>query len=83
MKESLGRLWDYRSEGAMLDYLKKLTDQLRWQRLEPFEKLAQMLLKHLEGIMNYCRTKVRLGVVEALNGNIRMLIAAAGIRTPG
>ena len=33
-----------------------------------------MLLKHLEGILNYCRTKVRFGVVEALNGNIRMLI---------
>jgi transposase len=33
-----------------------------------------MLLKHLEGILNYCRTKVRFGVVEAVNGNIRILI---------
>jgi transposase len=33
-----------------------------------------MLLKHLEGIVNYCRTKVRFGVVEAVNGNIGMLI---------
>jgi transposase len=33
-----------------------------------------MLLKHLDGILNYCRTKVRFGVVEAINGNIRMLI---------
>ena len=33
-----------------------------------------MLLKHLEGLVNYCRTKVRFGVVEAVNGNIRMLI---------
>jgi transposase len=33
-----------------------------------------MLLNHLEGILNYCRTKVRFGVVEALNGNIRILI---------
>jgi transposase len=33
-----------------------------------------MLLKHLEGILNYCRTKVRFGVVEAINGNIRMPI---------
>lgn len=33
-----------------------------------------MLLKHLDGIANYCRTKVRFGVVEALNGNIRMMI---------
>ena len=24
--------------------------------------------------MNYCRTKVRFGVVEAINGNIRMPI---------
>jgi transposase len=47
---------------------------LRWQRLLPFQKLAAMLIKHLEGILNYCRTKVRFGVVEAINGNIRMLI---------
>ena len=33
-----------------------------------------MLLDHLEGILNYCRTKVRLGVVEAVNGNIEMLM---------
>ena len=74
LKESLERLWDYRYEGAMLNYLKKWLDQLKWQRLKPFQKLAAMLVKHLEGILSYCRTKVRFGVVEALNGNIRMLI---------
>ena len=36
--------------------------------------LATTFTKHLDGILNYCRTKVRFGVVEALNGNIRMLI---------
>jgi transposase len=74
LKESLERLWNYRYEGAMLNYLKKWMDQLKWQRLVPFEKLAETLLKHLHGILNYCRTKVRFGVVEAVNGNIRMLI---------
>ena len=74
LKESLQKLWDYRYEGAMLNYLQKWIDQLRWQRLPSFQKLADMLLKHLEGILNYCRTKVRFGVVEAINGNIRMLI---------
>ena len=49
-------------------------DQLRWQRLKPFEEPVNMLLKHLPGIANYCETKIRFGVVEALNGNIRMLI---------
>jgi transposase len=48
--------------------------QLRWQRLESFEKLANMLVKHLEGILNYCRVKVRFGVVEAINGNIKTLM---------
>jgi transposase len=74
LKESLEQLWDYRYEGAMINYRKKWMDQLRWQRLPSLQKLAEMLLKHLDGILNYCRTRVRFGVVEAINGNIRMLI---------
>lgn len=74
LKESLERLWNYRYAGAMLNYLKRWMSQLKWQRLIAFEKLADMLLKHLDGILNYCDTKVRFGVVEAVNGNIRMLI---------
>jgi transposase len=74
LKESLEGLWNYRYRGAMLNYLNRWMDQLKWQRLVPFEKLAATLLKHLDGIANYCETKVRFGVVEAVNGNIRMLI---------
>jgi transposase len=74
LKESLARLWDYIYEGAMLRYLQSWTDQLRWQRLAPLQKLAAMLLKHLEGILNYCKTKVPMGVVEAVNGNIKALL---------
>jgi len=74
LKESLDRLWNYRYEGAMLRYLNSWIDQLRWQRLKPFQKLAEMLLKHLEGILNFCRTQVRFGVVEAINGNIKALL---------
>ena len=74
LKESLDRLWSYRYEGAMIQYLQNWMDQLRWQRLKPFEKLAQMLVDHLEGILNYCRTKVPMGVVESVNGNIKSLL---------
>jgi transposase len=77
LKESLERLWTYRYEGAMLRYLQSWIDQLRWQRLVPFQNLAHMLLDHLEGILNYCRTKVRFGVVEAINGNIKTLLRRA------
>ena len=74
LKESLAGLWDFIYEGAMLRYLQSWIDQLRWQRLAPMEKLAHMLLKHLEGILNYCRTKIPMGVVEAVNGNIKALL---------
>ena len=74
LKESLDRLWEYRYAGAMFNYLGRWIEQLKWQRLGPLEKLAEMLLKHAEGIANYCQTKVRFGVVEAVNANIRMLI---------
>src|SRR5450755_3140767 len=53
LKESLERLWDYRYEGAMINYLQKWMNQLRWQRLPSFQKLADMLLKHIDGILNY------------------------------
>jgi transposase len=74
LKESLDRLWTYHYEGAMVRYLNSWMDQLKWQRLRPFEKLADMLVEHLEGILNYCRTKVPMGVVEAVNGNIKSLL---------
>jgi len=74
LKESLERLWTYTYEGAMLRYLKSWTLQLRWQRLPAFEKLAHTLIDHLDGILNYCRIKVRFGVVEAINGNIKTLL---------
>ena len=74
LKESLENLWNCRYERAMVNYLRRWMDQLKWQRLRPFEKLSVLLAKHIDGILNYCRTKVRFGVVEAVNGNIRMLI---------
>jgi transposase len=70
----LDRLWTYRYPGAMMRYLLQWIDQLRWQRLQPMQKLADMLVKHLPGILNYCKHKVRLGVVEAINGNIKALL---------
>jgi transposase len=74
LKESLDRLWTYRYEGAMYRYLQSWLAQLRWQRLPAFQKLAAMLVDHLDGILNYCRTPVRFGVVEAINGNIKALL---------
>jgi transposase len=35
---------------------------------------AQMLLTHLVGILNYCKTKVPMGMVESIYANIKALI---------
>jgi transposase len=74
LKGSLDQLWNYTYEAAAQRYLDRWIDQIRWQRLKPFQKLAAMLLNHLEGILNYCRIKVPFGVVEAVNGNIKALL---------
>lgn len=42
--------------------------------LPPFEKMAHILVDHLEGVLNDCRIEVRRGVVEAINGNIKTLL---------
>jgi transposase len=74
LKESLDRLWTYRSAAAMRRYRDQWIRQLRWQRLKPFQKLAELLLRHWEGIENYCHVPVRFGVVEAINGNLKALL---------
>jgi transposase len=35
------------------------------------QKLSAMLVEHLDGLLNHCRTPVRFGMVEAINGNIK------------
>jgi hypothetical protein len=46
----------------------------------PFEKLPDMLLNHLEGIL-CCRTNVPLGTAEPINGNIKSPLRGRGYKT--
>src|SRR6266568_5054287 len=74
LKEQLGRLWDYTYEGAAWRFLTAWMRALRWQRLPAFDKVAQLLSRHLEGILAYCHVKIPFGKVEAINGNIRAML---------
>jgi len=74
LKEDIERLWSYTYEGAARKFFTDWVRSLRWQRLPAFQKLAATLMRHLEGILNYCRHKVPFGVVEAINANIRSMI---------
>jgi transposase len=75
LKESFGQLWDYRREAWARKFFDNWRASLEGQRLEPFEKFAQMIDKHWDGIAAYCRpeNKVSLGFVEGLNNKIRVI----------
>ena len=51
-----------------------LRASLKWQRLKPYERFAEMIERHWDGIAAYCRpeNKVSLGFVEGLNNKIRV-----------
>ncbi len=75
LKESFGQLWDYEREGWARRFFENWRAALKWQRLEPYEKFAQMIARHWDGIAAYCKpeNKVSLGFVEGLNNKIRVI----------
>ncbi len=82
-EESFGQLWDYQREGWARRCFDNWRDALKWQRLKPYEKFAEMIEPHWDGIAAYCRpeNKVSLGFVEGSNNKIRVIQRRAyGIR---
>jgi len=75
LKESFGQLWDYNNSTWARKFFENWKKQLRWQRLEPFEKFAALVERHWEGIVSYCHPdyKVSLGFMEGLNNKIRVI----------
>jgi len=75
LKESFGQLWSYEREGWARRFFENWKDALKWQRLKPYEKFAQMIERHWDGIAAYCKpeNKVSLGFVEGLNNKIRVI----------
>ena len=75
LRESFDQLWDYKSEAWARRFFENWKAQLRWQRLKPYEKFAEMIERHWDGIAAYCRpeNKIALGFVEGLNNKIRVL----------
>lgn len=75
LKESFGQLWGYRREGWARRFFENWRASLKWQRLKPYEKFAEMIDRHWDGIAAYCepQNKVSLGFVEGLNNKIRVI----------
>ena len=74
LKEAFGQLWDYEREGWARRFFDNWRASLKWQRLAPYERFADMIDRHWDGIAAYCKpeNKVSLGFVEGLNNKIRV-----------
>ena len=75
LKESFAQLWDYNREPWARKFFENWRGQLKWQRLKPYEKFAELIYRHWDGIAAYCHpdNKVALGFVEGLNNKIRVI----------
>ena len=75
LKESFDQLWAYNNPTWARKFFENWKDQLRWQRIEPFEKFAAMIDRHWDGVVSYCHpdNKVSLGFMEGLNNKIRVI----------
>ena len=75
LKESFGQLWDYQREAWARRFFENWRASLKWQRLKPYERFAEMIERHWDGIAAYCKpeNKVALGFVEGLNNKIRVI----------
>ena len=74
LKEEFGQLWDYTREAWARRFFDNWRAKLKWQRLEPYQRFADMIERHWDGIAAYCKpeNKVSLGFVEGLNNKIRV-----------
>jgi transposase len=59
-RDHLTQLWTYTYEANARRFLTTWCLALQWQRLPAFERLATLLLTHLDGILAYCHVKVAL-----------------------
>jgi transposase len=75
LQESFGQLWDYRRPVWARRFFLNWRESLLWQRLQPFERFADMVADHWDGIEAFCHeeNKVPLGLVEGLNNKFRAI----------
>ena len=79
LKEQFHKFWEYKSPtwaGKFLDNWCELTEEAN---LEPMTKVAEMLQRHRELILNYFRAKREFnsGIVEGLNRKVNLTVRKA------
>jgi transposase len=68
--DSLRCLWTYLREGQARRFFRRWFYWASHSRLQPVVKVAQMLRRHIDNIVTYCRHPITNGVAEGLNSKI-------------
>lgn len=77
LKESFRQFWRYRSETWAAAFLKEWTTRALRSRIEPMKKVARMLRRHEELLLNYFRARriFTNAVTEGLNHKAGVVLA--------
>jgi len=70
MKESLNDVWKYLSMGWAKRFVKRWLVWVNKSDLAPMCKVGEMIQRHLENILTFCRHRITNGVAERLNSKI-------------
>lgn len=73
IKETLRRLWDYRSTSWALAFWNKWYFWASHSRLVPVMRAAKKLKKHQKRILNYFTHRITNSIAESINGQIERL----------
>lgn len=76
LKEQFRKIWGYESKAWALKFWLNWKSSLRWQRLAPLVKFADLFDAHLDGIMNFYDHKgtLKMGYIEGFNNKVKTLI---------
>jgi transposase len=86
LREEFQRFWEYRSPLWAARFLVEWIAKVKRSRIEPMKKVARMVERHADLIMNWHIAKGTMssGVVEGLNYNVKLTVRKSyGFRTLG
>jgi len=75
LKEDFQRFWEYTSAGWAVKFLDEWCERTMRSRLKPMKKVAKMLRRHKELLINWFRAKgeIALGCVEGFNNKAKVV----------
>jgi transposase len=73
LKENFRRFWSHQSWSRGCSFLDRWVEAARDTGLKPMAKLADMIDKHAEGLLNYIHHNITNGALEGINSTIQSL----------